>query len=156
LDALYGDGDSTAAANAVTELSKPVDSVFAEFALTRVKQDADACVVGQWRLTRGDTTGVKDLIARLRGTRPPLDPPLVSSAAAVCADLLDATLAVATRRRDALARVEQLDSLVLTSAVAGHAANYVHLAISRLYARLDDARRASLALDKRTYMGGWP
>jgi hypothetical protein len=81
---------------------------------------------------------------------------VVSAAPGVCADLVDVSLAVASRSRDAHARVRQLDSLVLTPQVAGDASAYAYILISRLHERLDDAPGALAAIRRRSYMTQWP
>jgi hypothetical protein len=72
-----------------------------------------------------------------------------------CGKLLEVALAVATSRSDALARLDHVDSLMFTSAVAGNAAGYAHLLIARLYRELGHPDRALAAIRKRDYMVGW-
>jgi len=156
LDALYGAGDAAAGTRAARELAVPVDSMFRELPLMRGRIASDACVLAQWRLARGDTTDARSTMALLRSPDLRRQDPLVTTTPGVCADLLDASLAVAAKRPDALAVVQRLDALVLTSAVAGNASEYAHIALSRMYAALGHPRRAMVALRKRTYMAGWP
>ncbi len=156
LDALYGGADATGAATAARELGQPTDSMFRAFPLAHAREAADGCVLGQWRMAHGDTAGVRDIINLLRSRRPRHAPPPVSALPGACAELLDASLAVATHRRDALARVLRVDSLMLTTAVAGNAASYAHILMSRLYERLGHPRRALTAIRKHDYMMGWP
>jgi DNA-binding SARP family transcriptional activator/tetratricopeptide (TPR) repeat protein len=155
LDALYGDGDSTAAVIAARDLARPIDSMFSGFPLARARREADGCVLGQWRMAHGDTSGVRDMIATLRAQLGRREAPPVSALPGACAELLDASLAVATRRPDALARVLRVDSLMLTAAVAGNASGYAHILMSRLYEQLGHPRRALAAIRKHDYMIGW-
>jgi DNA-binding SARP family transcriptional activator len=156
LDALYGGGDTAIANNAARELAAPVDSMFREFPLMKSRAAADACVLAQWRLARHDTSEVRAIVALLRVPDMRRDDQPVSAAPHACADLVEASLAVALKQSDALARIDRLDDLVLTSAVAGNVSVYASVAVSRMYAALGHPRRALVALRKRAYMEGWP
>jgi DNA-binding SARP family transcriptional activator len=164
LDALYGDGDSTAAAAAARVLASMADRSAERQSDARALQLADLCVLSQWR------------IAALRGGRP--DPVLVAQVRAAvsalrraelprvvvpigvtppaCAELLDAQLAVATAAPDARRRVELLDALMLTGPAIGDARTYAHLVVARLYQRLGAPERALAAVRQRAYLRGWP
>jgi hypothetical protein len=156
LDALYGGGDTTAGAAAARELAQRVDTVFSHFPLERRRRAADGCVIGQWRLAHHDTTALRSIILYLERSEVRRQPPPASALPGACAELLDAALAVETNRRDALSRVEHVDSLMLTPAVAGNAAEYSPLLVARLYERLGQPRRALAAIRKRDEMLGWP
>ncbi len=156
LDGLYGNGDPAIAAAAAAELVRtfklPVDG----FPLEARRRVADGCIVAQWKLAHGDTSGVNRVIELLRSRTVRRDLPPVSASPQACAELLDAALAVSVKRSDALARVQHLDSLALTAAVAGNAASYSHILIARLFSQLGHPRRALSAIRKRSYMLGWP
>ncbi|MGH7719309.1 MAG: hypothetical protein ACREON_10755, partial [Gemmatimonadaceae bacterium] len=160
LDALYSDGIESAAAEAAVELARTADAAPAEAPVERALQLADVCVLAQWRLARGDRDGVSRAIEALRATEGVGEAPRMSvpvgAAPIACAELLDAWLAVATRRRRAKDRVEQLDSLMLSGAAAGDASRYAHLVTARLYERLGERRSALAAIRRRPYMKGWP
>lgn len=156
LDAIYGDGDTAAAALAVNQLTRPADSIFHDFPLARRRADADACVVGQWRLAHDDTTGVAAITRDLLSRRVWREPELGSVSWGVCGQLLSVALSVTTHRPDALSRVEHLDALMFTPAVAGNSSMYAHLLVSRLYERLGQQRLALAAVRKRDEMLGWP
>jgi serine/threonine-protein kinase len=99
LDALYGNGDSASAAQAVRELAqRPSEE--------RSVAQTDLCVATLWRLSRGDRGGAAKAIARLR--RPaPGDTPQAVTTSGICATLLEAKLAgsgPAVDRLDALIR----------------------------------------------------
>jgi DNA-binding SARP family transcriptional activator len=149
LDALYGDASDEAA-----------DAAARALATARPEQPADACVVAQWRLARGDTSGVARVADALRALPPPAAVPAGGAVAAappaLCAELLDAALAVAGGADDAGARLARLDSLALTPATAGDAAAYAPILLARLHARLGDAAGALAASRRRAYMVGWP
>ena len=156
LDALYGHGDTTAGNVAARELSATVDRASDGFPLERRRRAADGCVVAQWRLARRDTTGVRRIVAFLRGQENPGTSQPVSAAPAVCAELLDAAFAVVRGEGDAVRRLARLDSLSLTTAVAGDAAAYEHILIARLYRSLGHPDRALAAIRRRGFMLGWP
>jgi tetratricopeptide (TPR) repeat protein len=157
LDALYAEGDSAAAAGAVRELGMLTSGGLAARAFTLDTRLADLCVLSQWRISRGDTTGVEiaiDALRRAGATIRHLPP--VSADPAVCAELLDGSLVALMRRGDARTRLERLDSLALTSQTAGDAIAYAPILIARLYEHLGHPRRALQAIRKRSYMSGWP
>lgn len=156
LDALYGQGDSVVATSAARELASTAESDLIRFPLERRRRLADGCVLAQWKLAHADTIGVRQIVRRLETepTRRDLAP--VSAPPVVCAELLDAALAVATHDRNALARLARIDSLALTSVVAGNAADYAHILIARLYRETGHPHRALAAIRKRGYMLGWP
>jgi len=154
LDALYGEGDSTAAVRAVEELSR---SLASQQSSSRVDgmDDANRCVVEQWRLWNGHLARAPASIAALRrgssmGTIPVSTPPRA------CAELLDALHRVMSRHPRALARVARLDSLMLTGPAVGDLSNYAPLALARMYARLGATQSAVDAIRRRPYMNGWP
>ncbi len=157
LDALYAEGDSAAAAGAAGELGMLTSGGLAAGAFTFDTRLADLCVLSQWRISGGDTTGVQiaiDALRRAGATIRHLPP--VSAAPAACAELVDGSLVAFTRRGDALARIERLDSLALTSQTAGDAIAYAPILIARLYGRLGHPGRALQAIRKRSYMSSWP
>ena len=157
LDALYAEGDSAAAASATRELGMLPSGGLAAGAFTFDTRLADLCVLSQWRISRGDTTGMEvaiDALRRAGATIRPLPP--VSAAPGACAELLNGSLVALTRRGDALAHIEHLDSLALTSQTAGDAIAYAPILIARLYERLGHPGRALHAIRKRSYMSGWP
>jgi len=80
----------------------------------------------------------------------------VSATPTVCAELLEAALAAAAGGAQAMIRLARLDSLSLTTAVAGNAASYEHILIARLYRSLGHPRRALAAIRRRGYMLDWP
>jgi hypothetical protein len=114
-------------------------------------------VLSQWRISRGDTTGVATAVEVLRssGTTIRQSPP-VSAAPAACAELLDGSLVTLMGRDDARTRLERLDSLAFTSQTAGDAIAYAPILMARLYERLGQPLRALQAIRKRSYMSAWP
>jgi DNA-binding SARP family transcriptional activator len=156
LDGLYGDGDTATASAAAKELADASAGAPADDASASESWLADACVLAQWRLARGDTTQIDVTVARLRGWSGTTTAPAVSAAPAACAELLDATLAVVARREDARARVERLDSLAFTPQVAGDLHLYSRLAVARLFERLGAVPHALRTLRTAAPSAGWP
>ncbi|MGZ8376667.1 MAG: BTAD domain-containing putative transcriptional regulator [Gemmatirosa sp.] len=158
LDALYGDGRPDAADAAGRALQRGLGAAPASEPSARAMQLADACVVAQWRLARGDTGSVRRAIEQLRAEplRIALAAPPAASGAMACAALLEAALAVEQRAPGAAVAVARLDSLVFTAGVSGDAATYAPILVARLHARLGDARAAHDAVRRRTYMAVWP
>ena len=155
LDAVYAEGDSTAATLAAVELERLARGERTTGSAGPV-QPTDLCILSQWRLTRRDTAGLAELIARLR--TPGFDDAsaYLNTPAAVCADLIAAALAVRTRGRAALPDIQQLDALALSAAVAADLSNYAHLLIARLYRDVGEPAMALAAIRRRPYMAGWP
>lgn len=156
LDGLYGDGDSTAAEDAVRELAGITAAGRSAIPATLDSWLADLCVVTQWRLSHSDTTGAARAVNELRAA-PLMDRTMwVVASPSACAELLEVQLAVVLRQRDARARLARLDSLAFTPRIAGDAAAYAPLLIARLHERLGDANGALVAVRRRAYMTGWP
>jgi len=157
LDALYGAGDTVAATRAATLLTPIADGAVSTSASARPLQLADMCVVGQWRLARGSSDGVRRMIAELRapGVSPRMSVPIGANPQA-CAELLDAQLAVVTKTADAAARVARLDSLLLAGPAVSDAGAYAPILIARLYQQLGRPTAALDAVRRRPYLSGWP
>ncbi|AHG89400.1 transcriptional activator domain-containing protein [Gemmatirosa kalamazoonensis] len=153
LDALYGDGDPAAAEQAVAALDG-VAPLSAQPGV-RAAQVADRCVLAQWRLSRRDTTGVSAMIGELRA-EPAVPGIPIATTPAVCATLLDATLAVVRGGFDAHVALAALDSLALTPEVSGDASAYAPILVARLHERLGDVAGALASVQRRAYMAGWP
>jgi hypothetical protein len=156
LDALYGDGDSTAASDAARELAQYADAPLASATDSRALQLADICVLEQWRLSRGITAGASQAASLLRRSPLPRVVVPLSPNQVACAEILDATWSVVTHQADALRRLVRLDSLMLGGPAVSDAVTYGHIAVARLYDRLGEPRQALEAIRNRTYMVGWP
>ena len=156
LDVLYADGDAAAGMDAARALVERTSATPVSVPTSWDGWMANACVVGQWRLARDDTTGVRAFVELLRARRTTDPSTRVNATPHACAELLDAALAVATRRRDARMRVQRLDSLVFTPQGAGDASTYASIAIARLFERIGDPAGALRAIRMRPYLSGWP
>jgi hypothetical protein len=158
LDALYGDGDPAAAAAAAEALRPAAVLRPSAQPSARAEQVGNACVLAQWRLQQGDTSGVRQTLGWLRAEplrsarvgRPITTGPLA------CAELLTATAAVVLRQPDAPRLVARLDSLAFTAGVSGDAIAYAPILIARLHERLGDSAGALRAIRRRVYGLGWP
>ncbi len=133
-DAVYWDGDSDAADQAVRVRVRRT-RVLASGAEDRRAQYDDICYVQQWRLAHGELGAVRPEIARLRAAVVPglsvEDSASVAVNASVCADLLEAWLATAARQANAAELVARLDSLVSHDA-GGWWADGWNLVLARL------------------------
>jgi DNA-binding SARP family transcriptional activator len=155
LDALYGRGDSAAGAAAATRLAELTAASPLAVPATWDSWLANACVASQWRLARRDTTRVRATIEILR-SHPHLDPSIrVSTTPLACAELLDAGLAVVTRR-DARAQLTRVGALVFTPQVAGDAATYAPLLMARLFEAVGDPVTALSSIRRRGHPAAWP
>jgi hypothetical protein len=111
LDALYGDGDTVNAGLAAGELARSAGRPRPAGSDARAVGNMDACVATLWRLSRGESGGAAQVIARLR-TREPGDSPETIRSNTVCAALLEAKLTAASRAATAGAALDRLDSLM--------------------------------------------
>jgi hypothetical protein len=155
LDALYSNGDRTAALAAATELEQRIAHKPLTMPDSAVRL-ADVCVVGQWQLSLHDTTGARDALRVLRSARALRFGVPVGANPAACAELIDASLAIAERGAAARDRLAHLDSLMLTGPAVGDAMRYANLVVAREYLAIGDPAKGLAALQRRTYMRGWP
>ena len=156
LDAIYSEGDPEVAEEAAELLSVRVGRGTAASPTDEAIRLADACVVAQWRLARGEVRGVAQIVSMLRSAGVPRVAVPIGANPLACAGIVDATMSVVMQRPDALQRVEQLDSLMLSGPAVGDASTYAHLAVARLFERLGKPERALSAIRRRPYMTGWP
>jgi hypothetical protein len=141
-DALYWDGDSTAAAAGVRERAD------------------DICLVQQWRLAHGELGSVRADISRLRGSGvqglATSDSASVPPYASICADLLEAWLATATRQPNAAELAGRLDSMV-THQTDGWWGEGWNLVLARLLAAQGNLPQALRAVRRREFgLRPWP
>lgn len=156
LDALYSQGDRAAASAAATRLENivagPVPATMPDSAVHL----ADLCVLGQWRLAEHDTLGARSAVHELRSGGAPRFPVPVGANPTTCAELIDAWLAIAERGPAARDRLAHLDSLMLSGPAVGDAMRYANLVVARQYQSIGDPLHAVAALQRRSYMRGWP
>jgi hypothetical protein len=109
---LFWDGDTTAAAADVRALSAM------PHALTDPVHVRAACRLGLWSLARGDRAGVQSWSGRLRAARRlPMQPVFYDDDRVVCAELLDAWLALRDNPSEAGRLLRQADSIYVDSDV---------------------------------------
>jgi len=156
LDALYGDGSHTAATKAVAALEDLAGSKGTGMSADNAVRAADMCVIAQWKLSARDTTGARAAVRALRSGTTPAFPIPVGSNPTVCAELVDASLASLSNRNVGMERLAHLDSLMLSGPALGDLMRYANLVIARGYQSLGDNSRALSALQRRSYMRGWP
>jgi serine/threonine-protein kinase len=149
LDAVFWDGDSSAAAKALTDASRafgripPTDSL---------REWADRVfAVAQYELAQRDTTHARRAIALLQSVTAPLDRRWLIDRPRQLALLLDVQLAAQTKRPDATALLERADSLLRlgpSSLVLATGS----LIVTRLWEEKGDRARAYSTV-KRMYIG---
>ena len=160
LDAVFGEGDTTAALGGLRALA-PLAYAPAPSALPdRLKQETALCASEMWHVSHGDTRRLAAAVTRLRtpasGPLPPgAETP--SRGARACAILLEATSAAHAAQSAvapppaALAAADRLDSLVRTGQT-GLAIDVGPLVLARLRELLGDERGALVALRRRPYL----
>jgi hypothetical protein len=142
LDALYGGGDSAAAAQALPRLTG--DGI-------RSASPDEACAAGQWSAWAGETRTARSALRALRDAPDGADGPSVA-----CAALIEAISAAVRGVPEALPLVERADSIIAVGPPLGDARAYASLAIGRLYDRLGDRERALASVRRRPYLRDWP
>jgi tetratricopeptide (TPR) repeat protein len=158
LDAVYGGGSQTAATRAVAELETfaAAGSKASAMSADNAVRAADLCVIGQWKLNARDTTGARATLRALRAGATTTFPIPIGAPSAVCAELIDASLTAMSNRGAGMERLAHLDSLMLSGPALGDLMRYANLVIARGYQSIGDNSRALTALQRRSYMRGWP
>jgi hypothetical protein len=158
LDAVYGGGSQAAATRAVAELETyaGVGSKVSAMSADNAVRAADLCVIGQWKLNARDTTGARATVRALRAAGTSTFPIPIGANPAVCAELIDASLTTMGNRGAGMERLAHLDSLMLSGPALGDLMRYANLVIARGYRSIGDNSRALTALQRRSYMRGWP
>jgi tetratricopeptide (TPR) repeat protein len=158
VDAVFGDGDTVAAAAAARALAPRAYAPPPAALADRLPQEFALCAVELWRVSRGDTATVRRSVARLREPyRGPLPPGMTSPTrpAFGCALMLEAAVAAAAPAPGAHARrvAGRLDSLLRTGP-NGLAQLGGNLVAARLHERLGDVPGALAAVRRREYFFG--
>ncbi len=154
LAALYGEGDSTAAASAVDEMSKhfqiPAASAGHDAAGSLENLEA-LCVIAQWRLHSGNRQFATEAASALRQAAPKRG---LDSEPLFCALLLEQSSSA--RPRDRVAQLDTLDSLVSSGESLHRAILYAPQAVARLLDAGGRPDRALAAVRRRGFFGRWP
>jgi len=156
LDAVYGGGSQAAATRAVAELEGLVSGKSSGMSADNAVRAADLCVIAQWKLNARDTTGARATVRALRASGTPTFPIPIGANPALCAELIDASLTAMSNRNAGMERLAHLDSLMLSGPALGDLMRYANIVIARGYRALGDNSRALAALQRRSYMRGWP
>lgn len=153
MDALYWDGDSTAAARAVRTLAGISEGSPERTVDEMIVRHADICAVEQWRLWHGELTTVEPAIVELRKGGGHASPDSPTTIDTLCAALLDAQLARITNRSDVVAALGYLDSLTWTlpEPVSSHPVTAAILVLARLHERGGDLKSALAVVRRRPY-----
>jgi len=147
-DALYWDGDSTAAVAAARELERTAFGAAPEKPADRYAQLVDLCNVELWRAGHGDSRTVAGSVARLRRVSASSEDAGITPFAHACATLLDAVAATSSGCADAPVAVAKLDSMLRTGP-GGFVQDAGNLMLARLKERRGDVRGALAAVRRR-------
>ena len=151
-DALYADGDTLNAAQAIARLAPIADAAIPRKTDDRELQHRAACWVEQWRLAHGDTRTAARAVSRLRAAAEPADSFRTVAEARLCAAMLDAWVATLSRRADADQARLALDSVMRSAPptwIPYHGAAPANPLLARLFAAVGDTTRALVAVRRR-------
>jgi tetratricopeptide (TPR) repeat protein len=155
-DALYSNGDSSAAAGAADLLAPFADAALAEDREERALQYNAITWLEQWRLWHGESGTTPRAIEKLRSAAEPGDGPNTVARAGLLAMALEALLATVENRPDAESYVARLDSLCRTVPAGSYETSFTNLLVARLWDSLGDQRAALAALRRRVYFLSLP
>jgi DNA-binding SARP family transcriptional activator/TolB-like protein len=156
LDALYAGADRATAVTAAAALERFAAAPLSPAVADSAVRMADLCVLGQWRQAAGDVAGARTAVSALRRGGVPAFPVPVGANPRACAELIDATMAVAAGESSARAKLAHLDSMMLSGPTVGDAMRYANLVVARQYNQLGEPSLAMAALQRRSFMRGWP
>ena len=151
-DALYADGDTLNATQAVARLAPIADGPLARKTDDRGLQHSAACWVEQWRLAHGDTRTAARAVSRLRAAAEPGDSFSTVGEAHLCAAMLDAWVATLSRRANADQARFALDSTMRTGPpwwMPYHGATPGNHLLAHLFAAAGDTTRALAAIRRK-------
>jgi TolB-like protein len=153
-EALYWEGDSTLAADAVRRLA-PLAAGRSGKPEERREQARNLCAITEWRLMRGELEGATEAVERLEETASSeaSTNPGFARYAQLCAAMLEALRVGTSANPFAHAKLDRLDSLARTNifeVCCGDATKGVNLVIARLAEYQGDLPRALRAVRRRT------
>jgi DNA-binding SARP family transcriptional activator len=154
LAALYAGGGDSAAGVAVAELG-PAAARARNARVVGAARDTAlgaACILAQWRMARGDTSGARASRDALAAPRYG-DAATTTGSARACRLLVDAARAP---RAGGRAARDTLDALLADGAYTGPVEPYLPLAVARAHLVAGDSLRALAAVRRRAYFGRWP
>jgi len=147
-DALYWDGDSSAAAAAVRELERTAFAPAPDKPADRYSQVVDLCNVELWRAGHNYVHTLSNSVTRLRRVTGGPNEAMVVAFAQSCATLLDAVAATSNGRSDAPLALARLDSMLQTGP-GGFVQDAGNLILARLKEQRGDVRGALAAVRRR-------
>jgi DNA-binding SARP family transcriptional activator/tetratricopeptide (TPR) repeat protein/TolB-like protein len=156
LDVMYAGADRATAMDAAWELERLTNGAPPTARADSAVQLADVCVLAQWRMFVHDTAGARAHLRTLRSSGVSRFPVPVGANPSTCAELIDASLAVAERGVVARDQLAHVDSLMLSGPAVSDAMRYANIMIAREYRALGDPEHAVAVLQRRSYMRGWP
>jgi serine/threonine-protein kinase len=151
LDALFWDGDSVAARDAVSRIERSVAAARANNSSERARLSTNLCVATLWHQSTGSVAGAQPLLARLRSSATTRDSAAVHGAdPTLCLTLLDAMTATANGTREAQSLVMRLDSLLAEGPYV-FGSDWGNLALARLFESRGDTASAFRVVRRRPY-----
>ena len=151
LDALFWDGDSAVARDAVTRMEAGVAATRASNSGERARLSTNLCVAALWHQSTGNVPSARTLHSRLRSSSTTRDSSAVHGAdPTLCLTLLDAMVAARNGTPEAPTLVARLDS-VLAEGPYVFGSDWANLALARLYESRGDAASALRVVKRRPY-----
>ncbi len=147
-DAIFGDGDTLAAQASVVAATQVVLGPTPASTEARLGQYSLTCAVAAWRLSRGDTTGVEGMAARLERPIVPPDQADWEEGFKACATTIRAALAVREGKADAAGYLQRLEA---RQAGAGSGDPLLQLMLARLREQSGDVPGALRTIRSRPY-----
>jgi hypothetical protein len=147
-DALFWDGDTTVAARDVAALTQASRLKRGATASRDPVQALTACRLGLWALDHGADAQVREWSGRLRASKLGQGTIYSDDDRLICADLLEAWLALREKRPEARRLVDQADSIMIYSDVAADW-ELTNLVTARLREALGDLPGARRAVSRR-------
>lgn len=155
--ALFGDGDSTLAADAAKRLAAFADQHASGDHVARDQHHLSVCMVGLWAAGRGDAAAARSAIDHVRAELRTEDNGFARRNASVCLAMVSATIAVRSHTPDAKSAVARLDTILLRERVPPHAIlEGGTIVAARLHAQLGDTAAALVAARRREHLTGDP
>jgi hypothetical protein len=155
--ALFGDGDSTLAADAARRLQPFARLAASGDHVQRDQHHLAACMLGYWNALRGDLAAARAGVERVNADLRTEDNGFARRNAGVCLAMLDATIAERSHAANARLLTARLDTILLRERVPPHAILEAGtIAAARLHAALGDTAAALVAARRREHLTGDP
>ena len=152
--ALFLDGDTAQARQAVRALNTAVAAPIATETGAVRDQASAVCYVGVWHAARGERMEARRTVSKLGEISNLATDAIARTSASACEMLLETFLADST---EAAALAERLDSLALTGPRAGiPSLNILNLILAGIWESQGRVDRALAAVRRRSFLGGGP